>query len=118
LEGIKKVFSTHEKICIFQPHRISRLKDLKKEFSIAFKDADIVILCPIYTAGEKIKLGFSYESFAKLLIKNSRVKLIMIKNKFELAKYLKNSMYGKKLIVGMGAGSISSWIRDLPKLIK
>ena len=118
LEGIKKVFSTHEKICVFQPHRISRLKDLKKEFSLAFKDADIVILCPIYTAGEKIKLGFSYESFAKLLIKNSRVKLIMIENKFELAKYLKNSMYGKKLIVGMGAGSISSWIRDLPKLIK
>ena len=118
LEGIKKVFSTHEKICIFQPHRISRLKDLKKEFSLAFKDADTVILCPIYTAGEKIKLGFSYESFAKLLIKNSRVKLIMIENKFELAKYLKNSMYGKKLIVGMGAGSISSWIRDLPKLIK
>src|SRR5210317_538507 len=118
LEGIKKVFSTHEKICIFQPHRISRLKDLKKEFSLAFKDADTVILCPIYTAGEKIKLGFSYESFAKLLIKNSRVKLIMIENKFELAKFLKNSMYGKKLIVGMGAGSISSWIRDLPKLIK
>ncbi|MDC0417654.1 UDP-N-acetylmuramate--L-alanine ligase [Candidatus Pelagibacter sp.] len=118
LEGIKKVFSTHEKICIFQPHRISRLKDLKKEFSLAFKDADTVVLCPIYTAGEKIKLGFSYESFAKLLIKNSRVKLIMIENKFELAKYLKNSMYGKKLIVGMGAGSISSWIRDLPKLIK
>src|SRR5210317_50588 len=118
LEGIKKVFSTYEKICIFQPHRISRLKDLKKEFSLAFKDADTVILCPIYTAGEKIKLGFSYESFAKLLIKNSRVKLIMIENKFELAKFLKNSMYGKKLIVGMGAGSISSWIRDLPKLIK
>ena len=91
---------------------------MKKEFSLAFKDADIVILCPIYTAGEKIKLGFSYESFAKLLIKNSRVKLIMIENKFELANYLKNSMYGKKLIVGMGAGSISSWIRDLPNLIK
>ena len=48
----------------------------------------------------------------------ARVKLIMIENKFELAKYLKNSVYGKKLIVGMGAGSISSWIRDLPKLIK
>ena len=42
----------------------------------------------------------------------------MIENKIELAKYLKNSMYGKKLIVGMGAGSISSWIRDLPKLIR
>ncbi len=107
-----------KKYVFFNHIVISRLKDLKKEFSLAFKDADTVILCPIYTAGEKIKLGFSYESFAKLLIKNSRVKLVMIENKFELAKYLKNSMYGKKLIVGMGAGSISSWIRDLPKLIK
>ena len=30
LQGIKKVFNEFEKICIFQPHRISRLKDLKK----------------------------------------------------------------------------------------
>ena len=118
LDGVNNVYKGYEKVCIFQPHRISRLQDLKKEFTYSFKDADTVILCPIYTAGEKIKLGFSYESFAKLLIKNSKVKLVMIANKYELAKYLKNSMYGKKLIVGMGAGSISSWIRDLPKLIK
>ena len=58
LEGVKKVFNNHQRICIFQPHRISRLKDLKEEFTYAFKDADTVILCPIYSAGEKIKLGF------------------------------------------------------------
>ena len=65
LEGVKKVFNHYQKVCIFQPHRISRLKDLKNEFTFAFKDADIVILCPIYSAGEKIKLGFSYIEFAK-----------------------------------------------------
>ena len=65
LEGINKVFKGFEKICIFQPHRISRLKDLKKEFTYAFKNTDIVILCPIYSAGEKIKLGFSYDDFAR-----------------------------------------------------
>ena len=53
LNGVKKVYSNYEKICIFQPHRISRLKDLKSEFASAFKDADKVILFPIYTAGEK-----------------------------------------------------------------
>ena len=31
LQGIKNVFKDYEKICIFQPHRISRLKDLKKD---------------------------------------------------------------------------------------
>ena len=56
LDGVKNVYKEYEKICIFQPHRISRLKDLKKEFTFAFKDADKVILFPIYTAGEKIKL--------------------------------------------------------------
>ena len=50
---VLKVFNKLEKICIFQPHRISRLKDLTKEFTFAFKDCDTVILCPIYTAGEK-----------------------------------------------------------------
>ena len=118
LQGVKKVFHNHEKICIFQPHRISRLKDLKKEFTYAFKDADTVILCPIYSAGEKIKLGFSYEDFAKNIIRNSGVNLFMIDNNDQLAKYLKHNIYGKKIVVGMGAGSISSWIKELPKLLK
>ena len=117
LEGVKKVYKGYEKVSVFQPHRISRLKDLRKEFSFAFKDADIVVLCPIYTAGEKIKLGFNYLNFAKEIIKNSKVKLFLVNNNTQLAKFLKKNMYGKKIVIGMGAGSISSWMRKLPKLM-
>ncbi len=118
LDGVRKVFRNHEKICIFQPHRISRLKDLKKEFTYAFKDADTVILCPIYSAGEKIKLGFKYDDFAREIIKNSDVKLLLIENNNQLAKYLKQNMYGQKIVIGMGAGSISNWIKQLPDLMR
>ena len=117
LEGVNKVYNGFEKVCIFQPHRISRLKDLKKEFSFAFKSADTVILCPIFTAGEKIKLGFNYSSFAKEIIKNSKVKLFLVKDNNQLAKFLKKNMYGKKIVIGMGAGSISNWMRKLPDLM-
>ncbi len=117
LDGVKNVYNDHEKICIFQPHRISRLKDLKKEFTFAFKNADKVILFPIYTAGEKIKLGFSYKNFAKEIIKNSKVQLFLVDDKFQLAKFIKANIYGKKIVIGMGAGSISSWMRELPKLL-
>ena len=117
LDGVRNVYKGYEKICIFQPHRISRLKDLRKEFSYAFKDADKVILFPIYTAGEKIKLGFSYLNFAKEVIKNSKVQLFLVDDKFQLAKYLKNNIYGKKIVIGMGAGTISTWMRELPKLL-
>ena len=117
LDGVKNVYNDHEKICIFQPHRISRLKDLKKEFTFAFKNADKVILFPIYTAGEKIKLGFSYKNFAKEIIKNSKVQLFLVDDKFQLAKFIKANIYGKKIVIGMGAGTISSWMRELPKLL-
>ena len=117
LDGVNNVYNNYEKICIFQPHRISRLKDLKKEFTHAFRGADKVILFPIYTAGEKIKLGFSYLNFAKELIKNSKVKLFLVDDKYQLAKYIKNNIYGKKIVIGMGAGTISAWMRELPKLL-
>ncbi len=117
LDGVKNVYKDYEKICIFQPHRISRLKDLKEEFTLAFKNADKVILFPIYTAGEKLKLGFSYLNFAKEVIKNSRVQLFLLDDKYQLAKFIKANIYGKKIVIGMGAGTISSWMRELPKLL-
>ena len=118
LDGVREVYKKKEIVCIFQPHRISRLKNLHEEFSKSFKKADTIILCPIYKAGENIKLGFSYNNFAKKIIKNSKVKLILIKNNLDLIKYVKQNIYGNKIVIGMGAGSISNWIRDLPKYIK
>ncbi|MBC8305477.1 MAG: UDP-N-acetylmuramate--L-alanine ligase [Pelagibacterales bacterium] len=117
LNGIRAAYKKDEIICVFQPHRISRLKDLKKEFSLSFKKADTVVLCPIYTAGEKMKLGFNYNNFAKDIIKNSKVNLFLINDQYQLAKFIKNNIYGKKIVVGMGAGTISTWMRELPKLI-
>ena len=118
LNGVEKVYKDFEKVCIFQPHRISRLKDLRREFSYAFTKADLVILCPIYAAGEKIKLGFSYFEFAKEIIQNSKVKLFIVNDLDQLAKFLKNNMNGKKIVIGMGAGSISNWMKKISQLIK
>ena len=118
LSGVSNVYKGYDKVCIFQPHRITRLKDLRREFSYAFKNADTVVLCPVYSAGEKIRLGFNYLNFSKEIIKNSKVRLFLVDNKDQLAKFLKSNMYGKKIVIGMGAGSISNWMRELPKLMK
>ena len=90
---------------------------MKKEFTYAFKKADKVILFPIYTAGEKLKLGFSYINFAKEIIRTSKVQLFLVDDKFQLAKFIKANIYGKKIVIGMGAGTISSWMRELPRLL-
>ena len=113
LDGVRKVYDKKEIVCIFQPHRVSRLKNLKVEFSKCFKKADTILLCPIYKAGENIKLGFSYNSFAKLIAKNSKVNLIILKNETDLKKIAKNLAFGNKIFIAMGAGSVSNWVRNL-----
>ena len=117
LNGVKKVYDKEKIVCIFQPHRITRLRDLKKEFSKSFKQANSVILCPVYAAGEKLQLGFNYLNFAKKISTNSHVKVFLIKNEYQLAKYVKQNIYGQKIVIGVGAGSISNWIRKMPNLL-
>jgi len=74
-------------------------------------------LFPVYTAGEKLNLGFTYKNFAKEIIMNSKVQLFLVDDKFQLAKFIKANIYGKKIVIGMGAGTISSWMRELPQLL-
>ena len=92
---MKDVYKNKKIICVFQPHRISRVKNLRKEFSKSFKNADEVILCPIYKAGETSKTKINYDNFAKEIIKNSDVKLILINDQYELSNMLDNVFMGK-----------------------
>ena len=117
INGVHQVYQKEKIYCIFQPHRISRLKDLRKEFSSSFNKTEAVILCPIYKAGEKIKLGFDYLNFAKEICRNSKVKVYLVKDQYDLSKFVKQNIYGDKIVIGMGAGSISNWMKELPKLL-
>ena len=78
----------------------------------------MLVLCPIYRAGENIKLKFKYEKFAKEIIKHSDLKVIMIKDETDLFKFVKQNVFFESLVVGMGAGSISNWMRNLQSKLK
>ena len=118
IKGVKNGFKEKKIICIFQPHRVSRLNDLKKDFSSAFKKAQSVILCPIYKAGENLSIKLDYYKFANLIAKKSNVDVFIVNNQCEIAKFLKNYLKPENIVIGMGAGSISNWIKQLPKLMK
>ena len=47
---------------------------------------------------------------------HSKVRLYLIKDKINLARFVKQNIYGNKVVIGMGAGSISNWIKELQKL--
>ena len=80
--------------------------------------SNTVILCPIYAAGEKNDKKFKQENFSKLIEKNSNVQVINIQNKDNLKSFLKKNLYKDEIIICMGAGSISNWIREIGKELK
>ena len=76
------------------------------------------MLCPVYKAGEKIKLKFKYDKFAKDISKNSKVLVIMVNQKQDLVNFFKNNLKGNEIVIGMGAGSISGWLKELKIFLK
>ena len=113
LDGIKSVHRSRKIVSVFQPHRFSRVDLLKKEFAEGFKLSDEVVLCPVYPAGEKINKYFDYHSFGKLIAKKSHVRVIILKSENDLLNYFKKNLFDNELVVCMGAGSISTWIRNI-----
>jgi UDP-N-acetylmuramate--alanine ligase len=113
LEGVKKVYGRRKIISVFEPHRYSRIMSLKQAFSESFIKSDLVLICPMYAAGEKKDLNFNLLNFAKLIAKNSRTQVVLVKNKKELSNYFKKNLISDEIVIGMGAGSISQWMREL-----
>ena len=118
INSARQVYANRKIICIFQPHRYSRLKLLKQEFAKSFKLADAVVLCPVYSAGEKINYNFNQQNFSQLIFKKSKVQVININTKDELKKYFKKNLIEDELVICMGAGSISNWIREIGDELK
>lgn len=93
-------------IAVFQPHRYSRTKLLKEEFGTAFVSADELILTDVYSAGEAPIEGISGETVLEEVVKQTNQKVTYIKNKDDIAHYVKNIMQEGDMIFTMGAGDI------------
>ena len=113
LNGVHKVYKKRKIITVFEPHRYSRVLSLKEEFSKSFKNSNLVLMCPLYAAGEKKNLNFNLLNFAKLVSKNSKTQVIIVNSQKELLNYFKKNLISDEIIIGMGAGAISNWMREL-----
>jgi len=117
LNGLKKVYKKRKIITVFQPHRYSRIKNLKKEFASSFLMSDLVVLCPMYAAGEKKDKTYNESMFAKLIAQYSKSQVVIINHELELNRYLKRNLIKDEIVIGMGAGSISKWMYNLKKTL-
>ena len=118
LNALKKI-TKNKLIAFFEPHRFSRIKELKEEFINSFENADIIFVLPIYTAGEKhIKTINNFE-LSKLLKKNYKEKKISsIEGTESNFNEIKKIISRKDNIIFLGAGFSSSIAEEFKNFIE
>ena len=67
----------------------------------------------MFSAGEKIDNKYDTFNFAKLIAKNSNVQVITVQNEKDLKRFFQKNLFDDELVLCMGAGSISKWIREM-----
>ena len=57
--------------------------------------------------------NFDQNEFSKLIAKSSDIQVVNVNNQVELKKYLKKNLIDDEMVICMGAGTISNWIREI-----
>ena len=95
---------------VFQPHRFSRTLDLLNEFSDAFRDADTLIVLPIYAASEEPIPGVTGERLAERIRLSIRTDAPQVQFAADFPTAVAAAVAQAKegdLILTLGAGSVS-----------
>ena len=100
---------------MFEPHRYTRVHDLFGEFCACFRDADSVIVAPLYSAGEQPIEGIDHHYVAEGIRATGHAAVMAIDSQRDLAPHLCAVCCAPgDMVVCLGAGTRTEWAHALP----
>jgi len=93
-------------LTMFQPHRYSRTKALRKEFGCAFDDADRVVVTDVYPASEAPIPGISGETIAAEIATHGHLGVSYQPRLEWVHRDVGNMLDSGDLVLSLGAGNI------------
>jgi UDP-N-acetylmuramate--alanine ligase len=101
-------------IAVFEPHRYTRVHDLFGEFCACFRDADSVIVAPLYSAGEQPLQGVDHRAIAEGIKAAGHPAVVSIDSPRDLVPLLRRTLRPGDTVVCLGAGTSTEWAHALP----
>ena len=103
-------------MAVFQPHRFSRTQQFQNEFALALSNVDIVVLAPVFSAGEAPISGVSSEALATCIQQHNVDQTVLVATTMnDLTDLVKQHSRADDLVLAMGAGDVNSlWSRLSP----
>ena len=111
LEAAAQKYGKENIVAVFQPHRYTRLQSLWEDFKGAFSNASRVIVTDVYSASEDKIDGVNSEKFSAELPESE----YMGGTIEEVAKKLMPTLKAGNIVIGLGAGTITTLGKYLEK---
>jgi UDP-N-acetylmuramate--alanine ligase len=106
LETAKTSWPERRLIVVFQPHRFSRTKLLYDRFVIAFNDADVLFVAPLYSAGERPIEGVDAEWLFRGIKEHGHKEVFLCQDRDDVLKRLIGILKPGDVVMTLGAGNI------------
>jgi UDP-N-acetylmuramate--alanine ligase len=117
LRGARDAFGRRV-VCLFQPHRYTRTRDLLDEFATAFNDADVLLLTEIYAASEDPIPGVTGQALAEAVRARGHRDVTFVPERARLAEAARSRVRKGDLVLTLGAGDITNAGPELLALLE
>jgi UDP-N-acetylmuramate--alanine ligase len=118
LKAARHLAENKKVICVFQPHKYSRVNSLFNEFCSAFSDASCVIVADVYAAGQAAIAGATQDDLVAGIIKSGHQNVVKLNSEKDLAKIIKSQISAGDIVFCTGAGSVTYWAAALEEQLK
>ena len=91
---------------VFQPHRYTRTQALFEEFTRAFYESDLLVVLPIYAAGEKKIDGVNGITLFEEIQRHGHKDVVYMESLEAAVLHLKTILASNDILLTLGAGDV------------
>ncbi|MFO7965023.1 MAG: UDP-N-acetylmuramate--L-alanine ligase [Desulfobacterales bacterium] len=106
LAALRESWPERRKIVVFQPHRYSRTKALFDDFTRSFYESDVLVVLPIYAAGEPRIEKIGGNALSKSIRAHGHKDVVFKNGREEAVFYLKEIARENDVLLTLGAGDV------------
>ena len=113
VEAARTAYPQRRLVVIFQPHRYSRTRDLLEDFVEVLSQCDVLLLLPVYEAGETPIPGADSRALAKAIRLRGRIQPFVLDGAEQIGSVLEDLVRDQDVLLTLGAGNVG----NIPKAL-
>ncbi len=106
LKALDECWPDRRKVVVFQPHRYSRTKALFDDFARSFYQSDLLVVLPIYPAGEQPIENVGGKGLAKAVSEHGHKNVLFKNSQDEALLFLRETLTENDVLLTLGAGDV------------